>query len=190
MKISIILIGLAIMSSFINIKFGYVIAQSKIGRNLDMTLDGFTKAMIIGAVGISILNMMSNYMEVEEYDLNKVSNVPVQTTVVDESDFDIKAVPIEKISHFKDGVFWGTGQGFKGGITVEVEVVSGVISRVEVVNQQDDQKWFSRANSKIPNSIIEVQSADVDVVSGATYSSLGIIEGAKDAISQSRGEQE
>ncbi|MGB5823505.1 MAG: FMN-binding protein [Proteocatella sp.] len=189
MEIIIILIALAIMSSFINIKFGYVIARSKIGRNLDMTLDGFTKAMIIGVVGIGILNSMPDYMEVEAYDLNQGSKSPVvQAPVVDVPNSVIKAVPIEHGSPFADGIFSGTGQGFKGGIKVEVEVVSGVISRVEVVDQQDDRKWFNWANNKIPNSIIEAQSADVDIVSGATYSSIGIIEGAEDAISQSRGE--
>lgn len=94
----------------------------------------------------------------------------------------------ESISPYQDGVYTGVGRGFKGDITMEVEVVSGEITRVEVVSHRDDRKWFNRANRVVPQSIVDEQSSDVDTVSGATYTSLGMIEGAEEALSKSRGE--
>lgn len=81
-----------------------------------------------------------------------------------------------------DGVYTGEGSGFRGTMTVEVTVKDQKILSVEVVEHRDDQKWFNRANNTIPNSIVESQSTDVDVVSGATYSSIGIRDAVKDAL--------
>jgi uncharacterized protein with FMN-binding domain len=58
--------------------------------------------------------------------------------------------------------------------------------RVEVVSNSDDRKWFERALSVIPDAIVQAQSTDVDTVSGATYSSIGIIEGAKNALQNAK----
>ena len=52
-------------------------------------------------------------------------------------------------------------------------------------NEKDDAAYFERAWSEVPFSIIAVQSANtdkVDVVSGATYSSKGIMEAVRDAL--------
>lgn len=92
------------------------------------------------------------------------------------------APAVTPATRFKDGVYTGTAQGFKAPITVEVEVRNDAITRVDVVSQRDDARWFDRANSVIPQSIISAQSAQVDTVSGATYSSRGIINAAAQAI--------
>ncbi len=81
-----------------------------------------------------------------------------------------------------DGEYLGEGIGFRGKMTVSVVVKDSKISQVEVVSHREDRKWFNRANYYIPREIIETQSTDVDVVSGATYSSIGIINAVKDAL--------
>lgn len=85
-----------------------------------------------------------------------------------------------------DGVYTGQGEGFKGPITVEVTVQDEQIVAVEVIESRDDRKWFQRALQVIPDEIIETQSTDVDAVSRATYSSLGIINGVKDALENAK----
>lgn len=85
-----------------------------------------------------------------------------------------------------DGTYTGAGQGFKGTVTVAVTVKDQQIVSVEVLDNSDDRKWFNRALNSIPNWIIEAQSTNVDTVSGATYSSLGIINAAKDALSKAK----
>lgn len=81
-----------------------------------------------------------------------------------------------------DGVYEGTGDGFRGEMTVEVTIVSETITKVEVTDHVDDDQWFERAYDSVPDEIIDAQSVDVDTVSGATYSSLGIIDAVTDAL--------
>lgn len=85
-----------------------------------------------------------------------------------------------------DGTYTGSGDGFRGSITVEVTVKSQQIVSVVVVDQNDDAKWFNRANSMIPDRIVEAQTADVDAVGGATFSSMGIIDAVKDALKNAK----
>lgn len=81
-----------------------------------------------------------------------------------------------------DGVYTGKGDGFKDTIVVQITVKDEQIVTVEVTQQNDDRKWFNRAYRVIPDKIIEKQSTEVDAVSGASFSSKGIIDGVKDAL--------
>ena len=87
---------------------------------------------------------------------------------------------------YKDGVYEGTGTGFRGKITVSVRIKKSKIVEIKLVkNEKDDAAYFERAWSEVPFSIIAVQSANtdkVDAVSGATYSSKGIMEAVRDAL--------
>lgn len=83
---------------------------------------------------------------------------------------------------FKDGTYTGTGSGYRGNISLTVTVSGGNITSITVNESRDDNEFFSRAQSKVIPSIISSQSVDVDTVSGATYSSRGIIEAVKNAL--------
>lgn len=89
-------------------------------------------------------------------------------------------------SGIADGVYQGEGRGFNGYMTIEITVVNELITKVEVVDHVDDARWFNAANGSIPDQIVDEQSADVNTVSGATYSSRGIIEGANAALEAAR----
>ena len=81
-----------------------------------------------------------------------------------------------------DGVYYGSGEGYQSTITVAVTVASGKITDVTIVSHADDAAYVTRAEKLIAN-IIQYQSADVDVVSGVTFSSRGILSAVKDACS-------
>ena len=81
-----------------------------------------------------------------------------------------------------DGTYTGTGQGFRGDITVEVTVVGGSIQDITVISQQEDAQFFNRAESTIIEEILSSQSIDVTPVSGATFSSNGIMEAVSNAL--------
>lgn len=81
-----------------------------------------------------------------------------------------------------DGVYSGTGKGFKGNTTVQVTVETQQITEIIVTQTYDDAKWFNRAYNTIVSSIIETQTTSVDTVSGATFSSNGIISAVNDAL--------
>ena len=83
---------------------------------------------------------------------------------------------------FADGVYTGTGNGFRGATNVTVTVENGEITDITVNSYSDDQQFFSRAESGVISAIIKSQSTDVDAVSGATFSSNGIKEAVADAL--------
>ncbi|MBU3129913.1 4Fe-4S binding protein [Clostridium tagluense] len=90
-------------------------------------------------------------------------------------------------SNYTNGTYTGAGTGFKGGTTeIAVTVKDNKITNVETVSNQDTPKFYSRVEGEIVSEIISTQSATVDTISGATYSSEGIINAVKDALSQAK----
>lgn len=85
---------------------------------------------------------------------------------------------------YLSGVYEGTGEGFKSNIVTSVTVEDGLISNIEVTAQNDTAKFWNKAYPEMANRIIAAQSTDVDCVSGATYSSQGIIDSVKDALAK------
>jgi len=87
--------------------------------------------------------------------------------------------------NYKDGTYTGSGQGFHGGITkVSVTIADGKITKIEILSNGDTPQYFERVSGTITKEILSKQSTSVDTVSGATYSSKGIISAVKDALSQ------
>jgi uncharacterized protein with FMN-binding domain/NAD-dependent dihydropyrimidine dehydrogenase PreA subunit len=84
---------------------------------------------------------------------------------------------------FTDGTYTGTGTGFRGDTNVSVTVANGKISDITVVSYRDDNQFFSRAKNTVISEILKNQHVNVDAVSGATYSSKGIIEAVSNALS-------
>lgn len=84
-------------------------------------------------------------------------------------------------SVYKDGTYSGSGSGFKGNVEVKVTVSKGKISQIDIVKNVDDAEYFVKAK-KIVDDMIKNQTADVDTVSGATYSSNGIIDAVENAL--------
>lgn len=82
---------------------------------------------------------------------------------------------------FKDGIYTGTGMGFRDDIHVEVTISGNRITRIAVTKHKEDQPYMRNA-MKLISGIIAKQSINVDTVSGATYSSKGIITAVKDAL--------
>ena len=90
---------------------------------------------------------------------------------------------VEDAAAYKDGTYYGSGTGFGGPLKVMVEISRGKIASIQIVENSDGSDYISKAASLI-DSIIAKQSTNVDTVSGATYSSVGIIQAVRDALSQ------
>jgi uncharacterized protein with FMN-binding domain len=88
----------------------------------------------------------------------------------------------EAASLYADGTYQGTGMGFGGEITVEVTVKEGVIAQVEILSADNEDDSYLEQAEEMLEKIIAAQSADVDTVSGATFSSQGIREAAANAL--------
>ena len=90
---------------------------------------------------------------------------------------------VEDAAAYKDGTYYGSGTGFGGPLKVMVEISGGKIASIQIVENSDGSDYISKAASLI-DSIIAKQSTNVDTVSGATYSSVGIIQAVRDALGQ------
>ena len=90
----------------------------------------------------------------------------------------------------KDGVYTGTGTGYGGDIVVQMTVSGGRMTDIQITSAEDETAaYFNRAKTLVTN-ILNRQNTDVDIVSGATYSSQGIIEAVKKAAAKASGTEE
>lgn len=99
----------------------------------------------------------------------------------DSSSAEITAV--QDASAYKDGTYYGTGKGFAGNIKVKVDIAGEKISAISIVSTKDGDSYVKSASSLL-DTIVEKQSTNVDTVSGATFSSRGIIAAVRSALSQ------
>ena len=90
---------------------------------------------------------------------------------------------VEDVAAYKDGTYYGSGTGFGGPLKVMVEISGGKIASIQIVENSDGSDYISKAASLI-DSIIATQSTNVDTVSGATYSSKGLLNAIKNALKQ------
>lgn len=88
----------------------------------------------------------------------------------------------EEAGQYVDGTYTGSAQGFGGEIEVEVNVESGKIRTLTILSAKDEDTAYLDAAKGIIDTILENQSADVDTISGATFSSTGIKEATKVAL--------
>ena len=85
-------------------------------------------------------------------------------------------------TRYMDGVYTGSGNGFRGVISAQVTVEGGRITDVTILSSSDDRDFFQRAQNGVIPAILQAQSVNVSAVSGATYSSRGILEAVADAL--------
>lgn len=99
-------------------------------------------------------------------------------------------VQAENANLFTPGTYTGVGAGKNGDITVEVTFSADKIERITVVSHSETPSLSDAAITNIPTQIVESQSLGVDAVSGATYTSNGIVEAVADAVKQAGGDVE
>lgn len=100
---------------------------------------------------------------------------PVPTPVID--------MPLENV--YNDGTYSGQATGFQPGLVVSVTIKDNKIISVEVVDHNEiNSAFWSAPVNYIPGWIVESQSTEVDTVTGATFTSTGIINAVNDALRQ------
>lgn len=81
-----------------------------------------------------------------------------------------------------DGVFTGSAQGFGGLVEMQATIQDGYITAVEILDaSHEDEAWLNMAVVLV-DRIVQEQTTNLDVVSGATYSSAGILNGTAEAL--------
>ncbi len=75
----------------------------------------------------------------------------------------------------------GTGVGKHGDVTVAVTFDGGKITDIKVVKEQENKVLARGVYTDLKDQVIATNSADLDVISGATFSSKGFLDAVKDA---------
>ena len=83
---------------------------------------------------------------------------------------------------YKNGTYTGEGRGFGGIIQVEVTLENDTITDIQVVSAPGEDSAYLSQGEGVISTILAAQSTDVDTISGATFSSTGIINAVNDAL--------
>lgn len=151
----------------------------------------FSSAGIIGAVSDALQGALNVSSGVQTFATSRVdatptialtptpSPVPTPTPTASPT-----ASPTQSLGPIglADGEYAGTGEGYRGATKVTVTIKDGYITAIAIDSYRDDYEFFSRAKGSVIDDILRAQSPDVDAVSGATYSSNGIMEAVADAL--------
>jgi len=82
----------------------------------------------------------------------------------------------------KDGTYEGTGLGFGDDITVQVTIQGRKMTDIVVLSADgEDRPYYNQALTML-DKMLSTQSADVDIVSGATLTCEGLIDAVEDAL--------
>ena len=145
-----------------------------------------------------IINAVSNALAAagNDGDIIISANNDTESTSKETADHEVELTPLDpnqeqkesssnetgENNGFTDGVYTGTGTGYRGETEVSVTVSGGKITDITVLSYRDDERFFRQAQNTIISDILASQSTNVQTVSGATYSSQGIIEAVSDAL--------
>ncbi|NRZ96573.1 FAD-dependent oxidoreductase [Clostridium tetanomorphum] len=92
-----------------------------------------------------------------------------------------------KGNKFKPGKYIAEAKGHNGIIKVEVEVDENKIKNIKILEHKETEGISDLALKDIPKSIIEKQTLAVDIITGATVSSKGVIESITLALKKAGG---
>lgn len=92
------------------------------------------------------------------------------------ADLPVSNVDLSKV---KDGVYTGSYKAFPVAAEVKVTINNHKITEIELIKHDNGQ---GGAAEVIPSKVVEAQSLEVDIVSGATYSSKVILKAIESAL--------
>lgn len=96
----------------------------------------------------------------------------------------------EEVALYADGVYEGSAQGFGGLVVVSVTILQDEITAVEVTEAKGEDAAYLSMAMELTERIVKDQSVEVDVVSGATYSSNGILDATRQALDFAKAAKE
>jgi uncharacterized protein with FMN-binding domain len=120
--------------------------------------------------------------EADSTDVDGVSGATYTSDAIKKAVEEALASKGEAAAPTAEGALTGTAKGFGGDVTVTVTVDGDDILTVEAVGADETPGIGSNAIEQLPAKIVEADSTEVEVVSGATYTSNAIIEAVNAAL--------
>ena len=90
-------------------------------------------------------------------------------------------------SGYRDGTYEGSAFGFGDVIRVSVTIQNGKMTDIAVLDASGEDKPYYKQALPLLDEMLEVQSAEVDTVSGATLTAEGLIGAVEDALGKAAG---
>lgn len=90
----------------------------------------------------------------------------------------------EAASGYQDGTYTGAGNGFGGTIAVAVTISNGSITDIQIKAAEDEDAAYLEMAKGVIDKVLDAQSTDVDTISGATFSSKGILAAVGQALAE------
>lgn len=155
-------------------------------------ISGIVPVILAAVVGIGAVVSLSDYTapvygSESEDELTETETIiesagmeSVEETEVENTE---AAAVLDGAFDLADGTYEGSANGFSGKIKVSVVIKNQTIRSINILSNSDDEAFFNRAKEGVTASIIAKQSTDVDTVSGATYSSRGIMNAVNAGVS-------
>lgn len=149
-------------------------------EKIGILLPGIATVALAACVGFSLVGysvpVLGEEPEAAETSETAATSAAAATVTAAES------APLKGKFELDDGVYRGTGVGYSGDVVVDVNIKEKSITAIDVVEESDTAEFFNMAKASVIPAIIEQQSYEVDGVTGATYSSRGIKNAVRNAI--------
>lgn len=155
-------------------------------------ISGIVPVILAAVVGIGAVVSLSDYTapvygSESEDELTETETIiesagmeSVEETEIENTE---AAAVLDGAFDLADGTYEGSANGFSGKIKVSVVIKNQTIRSINILSNSDDEAFFNRAKEGVTASILAKQSTDVDTVSGATYSSRGIMNAVNAGVS-------
>ena len=89
-------------------------------------------------------------------------------------------------SRFMAGIYEGAGRGYRGPVHVELHISPSGIEDIHITSHRESSFPGLAAMEELLEAVLETGSADLDAISGATFSSRGFLEAVEDALRKAR----
>lgn len=87
---------------------------------------------------------------------------------------------------YKEGTYYGVGEGHVGKIKIQLVTDKYNIKEIRVIEDEEIPIIAKKVYEIIPKKVIKANSTAVDVVTGATYTSKGLIDAIDDALKKAK----
>lgn len=161
----------------------------KKNAHVNFLVIAFNKVVyVISAIIVFLVINLSGsiFMKNENFSTNSTSTV---ASVQSSTNNTTKSSVIQTAStskKYKDGVYQGVADGFRPGLTVSVTVKNDKITNIEIVSHNDSPGFCEQPLQVVPQEIIKQQSTNVDAVSGATFTSKGVMNAVAAALDKAK----
>lgn len=88
----------------------------------------------------------------------------------------------ENTSPYADGVYEGIAEGFGGPVSVEVTIDGGNITDIRLLDVSGEDPAYLTQVESLLDQMLQTQGVNVDTISGATFTSKGLIHAVTEAL--------